>query len=622
MFNEKEPSAYFVIRNSISHERIGSNDDDDQVALQRQRGYNNDDDDISSSSDDDKGVAPTVAIVHLVEEPRGMYMLDLADESYMANFIVDNEISSQKSNANDDQYVDIRAWKQLKEYSVLVGKPMKKEDRQQRHELSLETATNDAHKGSFILLQDSAKEVMHTLLKIDSLFSWSTLEGARNEGTLRWKDIRYYLSYVRNNTPFLTHDGFLKHVVNSHVTFHQFVAFARLIDEHLEHISQTPTITFPDIDVSDIFPSFECMTSEEQRIELLASIKDKAVRTSAQTSNLVIPTSADELVSISKCNAEWRLYINWWSRSDDLRNKFCMRELLFAEGDAEVRRNAEKNISLRGRHSKDPLLREQYMRRFGCWYYGISSDDDEDESSAYAIQENVQPTAIQTYDFSTGQSSIHPTDLSLSSSSPAKMALLKVAWKPKPSSAAAAVVEQTNAQNNDDILPQLFVTTSVLDNALKQVDTVSTSIQENVPTEYVTENIVPNKIGVEENLQDGKLEEERVPSTISPSDVKNDNTKDTNDNIPIENDSFIVCSKIKPTQKKKAPEPSFRHRFLTRVTSTIDDVASMVNKKNNESTKLKGMALFRSKVRLLIMLKRFLNIDMSMIESVAPETVE
>ena len=134
MFNEKEPSAYFVIRNSISHERIrsnDSNDDDDQVALQRQRGYNNDDDDISSSSDDDKGVAPTVAIVHLVEEPRGMYMLDLADESYMANFIVDNEISSQKSNANDDQYVDIRAWNQLKEYSVLVGKPMKKEDRQQ-----------------------------------------------------------------------------------------------------------------------------------------------------------------------------------------------------------------------------------------------------------------------------------------------------------------------------------------------------------------------------------------------------------------------------------------------------------------------------------------------------------
>jgi len=173
-------------------------------------------------------------------------------------------------------------------------------------------------------------------------------------------------------------------------------------------------------------------------------------------------------------------------------------------------------------------------------------------------------------------------------------------------------------------LPPLFVTTSALDNALKQKQTTCNTQhkEENVSTEYVAENIVPNKIGVEENLQAGEHEEERVPSTISPSDVKNDNTKANNDNKPIENDAFIVCSKIKPTQKKKPPEPSFRHRFLRRVTSTIDDVASMVNKKNNESTKLKGMALFRSKVRLLIMLKRFLNIDMSMIESVAPENVE
>ncbi len=72
-------------------------------------------------------------------------------------------------------------------------------------------------------------------------------------------------------------------------------------------------------------------------------MKDKTSQKWAHAPGIVVPASAIELDSIAECNEEWRLYVDWWSTSDETRNNFCMIEQLFLERNDEVRRNAEKS---------------------------------------------------------------------------------------------------------------------------------------------------------------------------------------------------------------------------------------------------------------------------------------
>jgi len=364
----------------------------------------------SSSSDEyddynNEQYPSTLSIVQLVETSEGKYMLDSSsndDDTFMSTFL------AQHCNGREEEeekriYIDERVKHQLIEYSVLVDKPLSspleedREDIRLNHKLlHLQTSTNNNNNNNnnnnthqhhnLIQLTNNTKEVIHTLLSIDNLFKWQTLINARSNNQLQWKDIRTFLKHVRNNIPFLTHDGYLKHVVNTHLTFHQFICFSKLIDEHLEcqvGMNDSNNELLLNIDISDTFPSFDSLTLEEQKVELMACVKDKSVRISAQSCDVVIPTvptSADDNLT---SNDEWILYMKWWSSNTKLRNEFCMRELLYAEKDAKVRRNAQKNgnVSLRGRHSKDPMLREDYLRRFGCWYYGVEQDEVDDVGS-------------------------------------------------------------------------------------------------------------------------------------------------------------------------------------------------------------------------------------------------
>jgi len=486
--------------------------------------------------------------------------------------------------------------------------------------LHLQTSTNNNNNNNnthqhhnLIQLTNNTKEIIHTLLSIDNLFKWQTLITARSNNQLQWKDIRYFLKHVRNNIPFLTHDGYLKHVVNTHLTFHQFVCFSKLIDEHLEcqvGMNDNNDELLLNIDISDIFPLFDSLTLEEQKVELMACVKDKSVRISAQSCDVVIPTvppSADDDLTN---NDEWNIYMKWWSSNEHLRNEFCMRELLYAEKDVNVRRNAQKNgnVSLRGRHSKDQTLREDYLRRFGCWYYGIEQEKEEDVGSDDKDEPEekknaLNPTTIYTYDFETGQNSCaNPvsTDEIESSNQPQLPNFHNKSWKP--SSSAVCQDDHETAKETLALSQLMTIGSTTADNAIERpvFCSDSTSMSESVKKEP--------------QHQPREEDRESPTSTVPPTTTILSET-----NTALEDEPLLVCSKIKPAQKKKPV--SFRRRFLSRVTMDIDNVASMVNKKK-DGDKLSGIGLFRSKVRLIIMLKRFLGIDMRMIEAVAPQNVD
>mmetsp|Transcript_23779 Transcript_23779/g.49764 ORF Transcript_23779/g.49764 Transcript_23779/m.49764 type:complete len:866 (+) Transcript_23779:73-2670(+) len=570
----KIPPPFFVIRNAI-HSSSGINDEVNLPDVDNP-GENDKLEENEDEDEDQNDELTSVPIVHLVEAPRGMYMLDFCheNESFMADFLAENEMRECNNKSGDEHtYVDGKAWRHLEAYSILVGEPIVAKGNNDEEVLkeglclNLNSGVkNDQHEGYFILLEDAVKDVIHTLLPIDSLFQWNNLVDARNQGNLQWKDIRTFLSEVRNRVPFLTSDGVLRRVVNTHITFHQFVAFSRLVESYLKFIatSMTSQVGVPDVKIYDIFPSFDSMAPEEQIIELLASIKDKASRERAQASGLVIPASADDLVSVVECNEEWRRYVQWWVTDDEIRNDFCMRELLFAESQDEVRRNAEKGrISMRGRHSKDLFVRERFLRRFGTWYLGLD-DSVRDEAIDETVPSIAKPASLHTYDFVTGRSSIHVDDL-LARSSPLKLPdFQNKSWRP-------SLVEEQDGEakymhgEDDSSLKPLLVTT--IDSRPSSIITQEAPIVRDMPT------------------VEGCLSQKQSRRCDAITLVQ--------DNDPALN---IVSKK-----KSKENPISFRRHFLRRLTSDIESVTSVLNRKGG--SKLRGVELFRSKVRLVMMIQ-------------------
>ena len=143
-----------------------------------------------------------------------------------------------------------------------------------------------------------------------------------------------------------------------------------------------------------------------------------------------------------------------------------MRELLYVEKDSELRRNAEKNgVSLRGRHSKDPVLREQYLRGFSCWYYGTPCEGKDEPVDGEAMEEQGNSTAFYAYNFSIGESN---TPIELPRSSPPKMPNFQnKSWQP--SSASGRSNEAAHNHDNDDISSSRFIAIESLDATLEQL---------------------------------------------------------------------------------------------------------------------------------------------------------
>jgi hypothetical protein len=258
-----------VVRNSIHTTVERRNDEESNGAIPPSN------ENLGVNETNNDSVPPIVPIVRIVEKLGGIFMLDFCDEashdSFVAScFVTKDKVEDCNKECSDRIYIDADAWAHVLAYSVLVGKAEygMEHSLSFRFKIALNGGSHD-----FIPLEDSVRDVVETLLAINRLFVWQTLVDALNEGKLSWKDIRYFLSIVRSRVPFITPDGLLR-VVNTHLTFHQFVAFARMVEEHIM-VTPPQNTDSDDILVTfcDILPMFALMTQEEQKIEVGSSCR-------------------------------------------------------------------------------------------------------------------------------------------------------------------------------------------------------------------------------------------------------------------------------------------------------------------------------------------------------------
>ena len=559
----------------------------------------------------------------------------------------------------------------------------------------------------FHLLPHSVQQtVLHTLLPLEKLFSWSTLTTAREEGLLRWKDIRLILSEVKRIVPFIapTSDGLIfRHIIQTHVTFHQFVSFAKIVEGCLQrlpdvkvkvyqsstlsidiqltsdqnctvcigclpsveqsippstqqlqdcpedfvswecvqlvageskivrleglkhetvydmysHLSR-PSSEFPvestNADVVnshltvetqgfhliDIFPVFESMTEEEQKTELLASTQDKSVRLKAQADGLIIPGGGDDEQN-DYDNETWRLYIQWWKDRLGVRYDFCMRELMFASKNQEVRSCARRQgIVMSHAISKDQSKREQWARAFGSWYHNHKQEPADADSHIQLSTDAVQCQA---------NSSVQTLDLPRSEIiDESKVGSLRPRFQNKTRKAEVKIDDACN-----DSLGEALVLQSITFPQPKVSPSTSPTIElcssQNESTHVPVVSSEPNS-----------LEPTLDSSQMSPNDHHDETKATPHTQVSDACKEGLSMPPNKPSKSRLTigvvgnVVGSYRHRFLRRLSSRIDTCLALTRPKTPSS--LRGIALFRAKVRLVMLLQKVSNKPFSSLSDV------
>ena len=691
---------YLIIRNSKNAQNDANYNET----------FNNVEDDMNISTtilDDDESTSlrdlpdASLSIVRLVESPEGKYMLDFGheDDPLVKSFLNNH---TDQTGGLDSIFIEAQSLQHLQVYAELAGIV----DLPISDEFEIVQSSSLHHfqryNNSFHLLPDSVQEVLHTLLPLEKLFSWSTLTSAKEGGLLHWKDIRGILSDVKRIVPFIapTSDGLLHHIIQTHLTFHQFVTFAKLVADHIQrlpivnmkvcqastlsvdvqltsnqkstvcigclpsaklsnphpsaqqlkdcaedmfvswecvqfvageskivrlgglkegtvydayiHVSR-PSSEFPvestDADVMnsrfnietqgyhliDIFPVFDSMTMEEQRVELLASTKDKSVRLRAQSDGLVIPGVDEEQNDYD--NETWRLYIDWWKDNLGIRYDFCMRELIFASKDQEVRRYARKDgIVMSHGISKDQAKREQWARAFGKWYHTREQEATVNGSfriSAEAMQGQAIKPPVQTLDLP----SIEVDESNIGS--------LRPRFQSKTSKAEVKIDEA-----HDDSLGGALV--------LQSITFPQPKVSPSTPPKDYTE-LSPT------------TRNESAPVPVAPSEPNSPEPMPPyagHEEIEVPSHAQAMSDTLKrelpmlPKPSKSSrltigvvgKEVSFRHRFLRRLSTRIDTCLALTRPKTASS--LRGIALFRAKVRLVMLLQKVSNKPFSSLNDV------
>ena len=689
-----------IIRNSKSlPNNAGLNNAEDDLEPSTMR----DDEFESTSTSIHVSRDTSLSIVRLIESSEGKYMLDFgldSDPLVITSFSDNNHIKEKSDDCKI--FIEDGSLKHLEVYAALasVGSSIIKGE-----ELDLQPSS-DVSTHSLHLLPDNVQQtVLHTLLPLEKLFSWSTLTSAREEGLLRWKDIRLILSEVKRIVPFIApnSDGLIfRHIIQTHVTFHQFVSFAKIVEGCLQrlpdvkvkvyqsstlsidiqltsdqnctvcigclpsaqqstppsaqqlqecpedfvsweciqlvageskivrledlkhetvydmytHLSR-PSSEFPvestNADVVnshltvetqgfhliDIFPVFESMTKEEQKVELLASTQDKSVRLKAQADGLIIPGGGDEEQN-DYDSETWRVYIDWWKDRLGVRYDFCMRELMFASKNQEVRSFARRQgIVMSHAISKDQSKREQWARAFGSWYHNHKQEPADADSHIQLSTDAVQCQA---------NSSVQTLNLPRSEIiDESKVGSLRPRFQNKTRKAEVKIDDACN-----DSLGEALVLQSITFPQPKVPPSTSPTI-ELCSTHNESEHVPvvssePNSL-------------EPTPDSCMPPKDHHNETKTT------------PHAQVSDTCKEELPMPpnkpsksrltigvvgnvvgSFRHRFLRRLSSRIDTCLALTRPKTPSS--LRGIALFRAKVRLVMLLQKVSNKPFSSISDV------
>lgn len=625
----------------------------------------------------------SLSTVRLIESSEGKYMLDFGVENDpMTDAFLDNHTEGCCGPGASKTYIADESIRHLEIYAKLAGVELSTKD---GSEVDAQPPSAQYYNLSLRLLPQDIHQVLHSLLSLETLFSsWSTLTSAREQGLLRWKDIHNIIADVKRIIPFIapTSDGLLYHIIQTHLTFHQFASFAKIVEDRLQRLPKvrakvyqsstlsvdvvltsdqncevcigcgkfsTPPITqelkdcakdmfvswertqllagegkvvrlgglkegtvydsyihvsrpgseFPvestDADVLnshfnietqgyhliDVFPVFASMTEEEQRVELLASTQDKSVRLKAQADGLVIPEN--------NCNNDtWKLYIEWWKEKLGIRYDFCMRELLFASKDQELRSNARKDgIAMSHVSSKDQAKREQWARAFGSWYHKQDQEPTDDSSfqiAADAVECQANPP-IQTLNL--------PSEVDDS-----KVGSLRPRFQSICSKSKAKTDEE---HGHDDSLRDALV--------LQSISFPQPKVKVSPPT--------PSSITQKEPVASSvPTSPEHPPDPTEPTPIyDHEETKDTG---ALEGEVSMLPKPFRSSRLTIGvvgnEVGSFRHRFLRRLSTRIDTCLSLTRPKTPSSKR--GIALFRAKVRLVMLLQKISNKPFSSLNDV------
>lgn len=244
-----------------------------------------------------------------------------------------------------------------------------------------------------------------------------------------------------------------------------------------------------------------------------------------------------------------------------------MRELVFAEKDMEVQSAMESGISDIVMMSKDSLLAEKNLRRFGRWYYGGGKDMISDD----AIGETLDPEPDAA----------------------AREPTYKCDAQTRSSLARSSAQIMSNPAN-----------TSLIEGLDTNVTmSCSFSTTQPVPTVCIAYDTTCAK--------EASNDESNLPP-IQSNGSKNGSTKHS----PAMDIISIVGSKIIPAERPV----SMRCRLLRRATLQFDTLRLLFNKK--KGPRMRGIQLLRSKVRLVVMIRRFLGISPYQLPAVAPENLD
>ena len=713
---------HLIVRNSKSKNAfLGDSTHDGQILPVTK----DKDQEVSSAIGDETASLLThhnasLSVVRVVESSGGKYMLDFGveDDPLLASCHIN------QSQSNEDEkvaFIETESLKHLHVFAALVGielssnDEMKIEEHAHHQSPNLQRPFQHHHRVSFQMLPlNIQKQVLCSLLSLEKLFSWSLLTSAREECRLNWKDIHNFLAEVKRSVPFIptNSEGLLQHIIRTHLTFHQFVTFAKLIERSLQqlpilkmkvmqvstlsidvtlkssekgtvvcriacmnanksnrnpptaqqmkegatnnmfaswqcvqldggkttivrleglragtvyntylHVSRQSSnfpLEFTDIDVAnscheletqdydliDVFPPFDSMTGDEQRDELLASTKDKSVRLKATENGLIIPGVEEEHTETET----WRMYVKWWRGSMDVRYDFCMRELIFASKDEDIRRTARQDGIVMSQSRSNGQDFKRWMRAFGQWYYHNqgpemeTTNNDQFQRSEEELQ-NQSNTQILWFDLSS----------KLGDRTTA------CALRPKFQRKISETIAKGPQEDKEDSLREVLVLKSLSfpHNQLLHPSTPSKDFKE---PSADTQNELASLPSEHSHPGSPMNPEETITASVDPTELRRVESHEIVKTPPT---TQVRNELVAPKQSKSSSRltigvvgsvVSFRQRFLRRLSTRIDTCLALTRPKTASS--LRGIALFRAKVKLVILLQKISNKPFSSLNDV------
>jgi len=129
--------------------------------------------------------------------------------------------------------------------------------------------------------------------------------------------------------------------------------------------------TKEDAEPKKMYPSWSDMSREDQETELLAIVKDRAIRNLAAMEGI----ATDLTKSMSDDESQVDLtssFALWWSQNERAREDFCLREAKQASKDPAIRQSAENEgiiIKSRDWEASTTDVAALCRRRSFCWWY-------------------------------------------------------------------------------------------------------------------------------------------------------------------------------------------------------------------------------------------------------------